>query len=441
MRKREQARLRTTTRQERRYRMKQVASPKGSGGSLVRRLTLTAAMIFVLLLVGSMAVLFRLAHNGHMTISGEPKEEMMFVLVSETIYRLDMKTHQPLWHFPVPIGTGLGKLVHDTYYVTVLKGDQTKLYALDVASGKVRWQIDGPSSALANTVISDNILYFSTIKGGYLTVEALDNASGAKKWEHRLGDKLVLNGPFVDLVAASDKAVYGEMMTTKDGKNNWQRFALNAQDGSQLWQKDEEIANISGIDKGFLVNGVLCVAKQSNDINAQQGLPGRGYLVGYNAASGEQIWSKQLDGPLSMFGTTVLNGVIYLNTNRTGQNQGSSIYAFSVKDGTLIWHYQDTNTSGSSYPTVTEKGVYINRYAGQTLVAIDTASGKVRWTYNFQDNLTVEYPPAADNDQVYLSLPGNVIQILRASDGKQIGSFKVNGKVDPNNRVLLQVVE
>jgi len=75
------------------------------------------------------------------------------------------------------------------------------------------------------------------------------------------------------------------------------------------------------------------------------------------------------------------------------------------------------------------------------IAAMRTASSKVRWTYNFHDNLTVEYPPAADNDQVYLSLPDNMIQILRASDGKQIGSFKVNGKVDPNNRVLLQVVE
>ena len=47
----------------------------------------------------------------------------------------------------------------------------------------------------------------------------------------------------------------------------------------------------------------------------------------------------------------------------------------------------------------------------------------------------------ADNNQVYLSLPDNMIQILRASDGKQIGSFKVDGKVDPNNRVLLQLIE
>ena len=436
MRKREPAKPRATPQQERRYRMKQVASRKESDGSRARRLNLVAAVIFVALLVGSMAVLFQ---RGHTLVSGRPKEEEMFALVNGTLYRLDMKTHQPLWHFHVPAGSdgrpssilSRGQVVNDTYYLSSMSG---KLYALDVASGKVRWRVDFSGSVQ----VSGTTVYISLIKDSYLTVEALDSASGAKKWEHHLvqsKNTLPFGEPYATLIAASDKAVYGELITPKNGKNSGLRFALSAQDGNPLWQKNEEIANLDGIDQGFLVDGVLCVAKEDNSSNAQLG-----FLLGYDAASGEQLWSKQLDGPPSMFGTTVLNSVIYLSTIRTAQNRGNSIYAFSAKDGALIWQYQDTNTSGSSYPMVTEKRVYINRYAGQTLVALDTVSGKVRWTYNFHDNLTVEYPPAADNDQVYLSLPDNMIQILRASDGKQIGSFKVNEKVDPNNRVLLQVV-
>jgi outer membrane protein assembly factor BamB len=285
-------------------------------------------------------------------------------------------------------------------------------------------------------------------------VIALDSASGAQKWEYRMGDKVVMDhgtfaaDPSVFPIAASDQALYGEMTTTRDSKKSGLRFALRAQDGKPLWQKNEETAYTIGVDKGFVVDGVLVVVKDS-DVNVRQGLEDRGYVAGYDAASGKLLWSKQLDGPLdgpsSLFGpmydTKVVKGVIYVSTHLTDRGQGNSIYAFSVKDGAQLWHYQDTNTSGSSYPTVTENGVYFNRYAGQTLVALDTASGKIRWTYNFHDNLTVEYPPAADNDQVYLSLPNNIIQILRASDGKPISSFKVGGKVDPNNRVLLQVIE
>ena len=374
----------------------------------------------------------------------------MFALVNGTLYRLDIKTHQPLWHFQVPAGTdgrpgsimSRGQVVDDTYYLSGLSGNQEILYALDVASGKVRWHIDFSGCMQ----VSGTTVYISVQKDSYLTVEALDSASGAKKWEHHLAQSnntLPLGGSYATLIAASDQAVYGELITPKNGTTSGLRFALSAQDGHPLWQKNEEIADLGGIDQGFLVDGVLCVAKESDDIkNAQNGqIVQQGFLLGYDAASGEKLWSKQLDGPPSMFGTMVLNGVIYLSTIRTAQNQGNSVYAFSTKDGVLIWQYQDTDKSGSSYPMVTEKGVYINRYAGQTLVALDTASGKVRWTYNFNDNLTVEYPPAADNEDVYLSLPDNIIQILRVSDGKQIGSFKVNGKVDPNNRVLLQVVE
>ena len=429
--------------------MKQVAgsSPKESGNRWARRLNLIAAVIFVALLVGSMVALFRLAPHGQAGISGQPKEKMMFALTNQTLYRLDMKTHQVLWHFNASGGMGYGQVVNDTYYITLTNKSLTKLCALDVASGKVRWQVDLPGGPLRNLVVSDNSLYFSTIKDSYETVIALDSSSGAQKWEYHLGDKIAMNnsmfigGPSVVLIAASDQVLYGEMMTRKDGKKSGLRFALNVQNGKPLWQRNEEIAYISGVDKGFVVDGVLVVAKNSDDINVKQGLATQGYVAGYDVASGKQLWSKPLDGPLSMYGTTVVKGVMYVNTNRMSQGQGNSIYAFSVKDGAQLWHYQDTNTSGSSYPTVTENGVYFNRYAGQTLVALDTASGKIRWTYNFHDNLTVEYPPSADNDQVYLSLPNNVIQILRASDGKPISSFKVSGKVDPNNRVQLQVIE
>jgi outer membrane protein assembly factor BamB len=448
MHKHERAQPRVTAQQERRYRMKQRAhsSRPARGGLRAHRLSQVAALMFVTLLVGSMVVLFRLASNGRSVVSGRPMEKKMFALVNRTLYRLYTNTHQALWHFQVPAGAdgrpgiipSRGQVVNDTYYLSGMSGNQVKLYALDVASGKVRWRVDFSGSVQ----VSGTTVYISLIKDGYPTVEALDSASGAEKWEHHLGNKIVesqgalpFNEPYVALIAASDKAVYGELIPPKNGKNSELRFALSAQDGTPLWQKNEEIANLIGIDQGFVVDGVLCVAKRSYNIQPQ--IVQQGFLLGYDAASGEQLWSKQLDGPPSLFGTTVLNSVIYLSTIRTGQGQGNSVYAFSAKDGALIWRYQD---SGSSYPMVTEHGVYINRDAGQTLVALDTASGKVRWTYTFHDALTVEYPPAADNDQVYLSLPDNVIQILRASDGKPIGSFKAPGTVDPNNRVLLQVV-
>ena len=427
-----QGQQRAPVQQERRHRMKQGANSSRPvrGGLRAHRLSQVAALMFVTLLVGSMVVLFRLASNGRSVVSDSPpvvpsapKESMMFALGGSTLYRLDMKTHQPLWHFQMPDGglTSGEQVIGNTCYIA----DQGRLYALDVASGKVRWQVDLSSPLIGyqlSLVSFGDTLYLPLTTNGSPAVEALAVSNGAKKWEHRL------EGNDVSMIAASDQAVYGEM------GNNSGRFALSARDGHVLWQKEEEIAHVDEIDRGFVVDGVLCVVKSN----------GLGIVVGYNAASGELLWNHSLDGRLSGYGTTLLHGVVYVSTNRQ-PNQGNSIYAFSAKDGAQVWRYQDTAPSGSSYPTVTEQVVYFYRYSngrgGQTLVALNTTNGKERWTYDFHDAITVEYAPAADNDQVYLSLPDNVIQILRASDGKPLGSFKSPGPVDPNNRVLLQVVE
>src|SRR5260370_26804312 len=102
MHKRERAKPRATPQQERRNRMKQVASRKESGGSLARRLSLVAAVIFVALLVGSMAVVFL---RGDTLVSGQGKEGEVVGPVTGTREPARVKTHPPLWRFHVAVGT------------------------------------------------------------------------------------------------------------------------------------------------------------------------------------------------------------------------------------------------------------------------------------------------------------------------------------------------
>ncbi|QBD79606.1 hypothetical protein EPA93_27965 [Ktedonosporobacter rubrisoli] len=414
----------------RRYRMLQGAPSHTRFDPLAHKLNLLAAVICVLLLTASMLVLFRLASTAHSGLPGSPAnagdsggKQMMFVLGDNALYRLDMQTHKSIWQFQVPGGRIASgeQIIGTTCFIAGTVNDQDKLYALDIASGKIRWKLDLATHLMYyNTflVSYNDTLYLPQVKQGSSVVQALALANGAKKWEYTLqGDK-------VNLLAAADGAVYGE------NGSQGELFALRADDGHVLWQK--KVPEAGGqVERGFIVNGVLALTITS------------GRIEGYSTANGTKLWSHTLDGSLTGYGTTLVNGAIYVNTNRQ-PNQGNSIYAFSAKDGAQLWHYVDSSTSGSSYPTVTERGVYFYRYSdghdGQTLVALDASNGKQRWTYGIHDPLTVEYPPAADNARVYLSLPDNLIKIVRATDGKSLDSFKAPGGVDPNNRVLLQVL-
>lgn len=423
-----------------------------ASSSFRRQLSILAAVIVVALLIGSTLLLFQSGRHASKQIGLITQPTGMFALVNQTLYRLDTQTHHPLWQFQAsgsqPVLSSFpGQAIDGTYYIWGANGKQTTIYALDVANGRLRWQKDAAN--MGNIAVSGNTVYISSEKDNYLEVVALNVLNGSQKWERRLiqihkASNLFPITPFISLLAASDTAVYGTINTSET--HGYQRFALSAQDGQFKWQQNEVSDNPdfqkSSI-QGFLVDGVLCVVQRIETHKMEQIDKSNGLLQGYDAQSGKQLWSKTLDNIPSE--ATLLNGTIYLDTNfdnSTTQKKGS-IYAFSARDGSLLWQYH--RQVASSYPTVTAKGIYTNLYgdgkAGQALVALDTATGKQRWTYTFHDPITVEYPPAADDNQVYLSLPGNTIQILRASDGKPLGSFKIDPQhVDPNNRVLLQIV-
>lgn len=421
-----------------------------ASGPFRRQLSILAAVIVVALLIGSTLLLFQQGRHASKQAGQAPRQTAMLALVNRTLYRLDTRTHRPLWQFQVPkdqpeIASLPGQAIDGTYYIWGTNGKQSTLYALDIASGRLRWQNNAAN--MGSIAVSGNTVYVSSEKDNYLEVVALNAMSGTQKWERRLAQVKKTNTvfpmpPFINLLAASDTAVYGAVNTPETHTSL--RFALSAQNGQFIWQRNEVSDNPdfqkSSI-QGFLVDGVLCVVQRIETHKMEQIDKSNGLLQGYDVQSGKQLWSKPLDNIPSE--ATLLNGIIYLNTDGTTVSKKGSIYAFSARDGNLLWQYH--RQVASSYPTVTDKGIYTNLYendkAGQTLVALDTKTGKQRWTYAFHDPITVEYPPVADDNQVYLSLPGNTIQILRASDGKALGSFKIDPQhVDPNNRVLLQVV-
>lgn len=241
-------------------------------------------------------------------------------------------------------------------------------------------------------------------------------------------DPIITSGANVELMVVTDKAVYGEMLSRTGNK----LFALNDGNGNVLWQKNLDSAVVN-LGQAFLVNGELVMLNHSpltvNDKILDQGL-----LQGYNSANGALLWSRPLDISFPEAVPGALNGTIYVHGSTFDEPIVNFLYALSAKDGASLWQYRDTGTDKFSSAVATEKGVYIihTRVSGNPEViisAVDPKTGNTRWSNEIHTTL-VHSAPGVHEDKIYLSLPGNVIQILRGSDGKVLSSFKVNGIPD-----------
>lgn len=118
-----------------------------ASGPFRRQLSILAAVIVVTLLIGSTLLLFQQGRHPNKQTGLITQPTGIFALVNRTLYRLDTQTHHPLWQFQAsgsqPVLSSFpGQAIDGTYYIWGTNGKQTTIYALDIASGKLRWQHD-----------------------------------------------------------------------------------------------------------------------------------------------------------------------------------------------------------------------------------------------------------------------------------------------------------
>jgi len=205
------------------------------------------------------------------------------------IYALDAANGRRRWNVatggPVPATPAIAQ---GTLYTPSYDG---KFYAIDAASGAVRWKFategerryeargihglqprsqtiaDAFDTYLSSPVVVADTVYFGSGDGH---VYALDTASGALRWKFKTGD-VVHASP-----AYADGALF---VGSWDGKF----YALDARDGSERWHYqagvDEAVHNQQGFQSSAAVaNGVVYVGCRDSHVYA------------FKAATGEKLW-------------------------------------------------------------------------------------------------------------------------------------------------------
>jgi outer membrane protein assembly factor BamB len=265
---------------------------------------------------------------------------------------------------------------------TVYAGQNGKLFALDAATGKLRWTspdgpVDGPASGWWYApVVSDGMVYVAGNPGPGKpgTLYAVSAGGGGQKW--RLDAKQSLVPP----PAAGGGLVY----VSVDGSLR----ALDATTGTQRWQLASSGAN--AFTAPIVAGGVVVVADSA------------GILAGLDAATGTRRWTHTASDGVTAPTWAAAGGVLYACAN-------TQVRAYDLATGAPKWTSAvDARLDPGNKPlTVAGGTVFVPgdarvQQSARALTALDAATGRTRWTFTTGEKAYVEGPAAVDGGTVYL---------------------------------------
>lgn len=230
------------------------------------------------------------------------------------LYAIDRKSGKQSWKFETggPVNSSPAFL-DGVVFVASVDG---RLYAVDAVSGKQKWRFmtngerrftapgihgaiprtelmaDPFDVFLSSPVITNGVVYFGS---GDHNVYALDGATGALKWKFTTGN-VVHASP-----AVSNGVVY---------VGSWDRnmYALDARTGKELWRfqtgNDTTIYNQIGIaSSAAIADGIVYFGCRD------------GHFYAIDAKTGKQRWSHDNNKGWVIASPAVKNGVVYFPTS------------------------------------------------------------------------------------------------------------------------------
>lgn len=325
------------------------------------------------------------------------------------IYALDSQTGDMLWQYVAdgPVYGGVGEGEEGVYVLS----DDGFTYKLNPATGALLWRAETPntlprSPLLANDsnwdyrgatpIEKDGVVYVGSGNGVFY---ALNAADGSVLWEYQTDGAIR-----VDAAVTDDYAIVGTLSGTL--------YCFDRRTGEPAWQYDIR----TGLGDAPLYHSINSPASVFND-TVYVGTRNT-YLYALDLQSGAVKWtyfyqSSWAESPISYFDGTIYVGSSFLRAQ----------LAFDAEDGSLLWRHG--RTRGLSYAGLvpTEDGLYTGTVAvpglqfegfltDGGLLKLDRLSGETKWFYALDENphLTefgvISTPVLADGRIYFGSLDG-----------------------------------
>ncbi|GAA0916696.1 PQQ-binding-like beta-propeller repeat protein [Nonomuraea longicatena] len=371
----------------------------------------------------------------------------------------------PGWSFAADVAIDRRLVVAGGHAYT--SSDDGTLYALDAATGALRWSVPTGSSVTSGPISSGDTVYFALGSG----LLALDAASGRTRWHRKITGATELVIDRGTLYADSDRyAVYA--LDPATGRTRWRDpadgvvrrilphpagdlvyaagddgvVALDARTGTRRWRVP--VARFASVSSAATTSDTVYAATD-DQIQAIDRLTGRVswrrsepvqvgiqvadgavYVAGgsalskLDAATGRRQWSYDV-GPLrlTMNALKLARGVAYFNVAL------GRLHALDTATGRLRWSYPPQDepdrrghvwylpaTRLDAFAPVPHGDTLLTAFGDGTLHALDPATGTPRWTFEAGGEVTT--PPVVKDGRIHVGgVNGNVYGI-RAADGR-----------------------
>ncbi len=296
---------------------------------------------------------------------------------------------QLLWEMASEDGgfEGSAAIADGTVLAGCLDGN---LYALDLASGKVRWKFHTELGFLAAPAVRDGRVYIGDSDGCFYSI---DTAKGKELWRYETEAEINSGANFY-----GDNVVFGSQDATL--------YCLRMEDGEVVWKVDAEdqircMPTVAG--RHAFVAG--CNAKL-NVVDLD-----RGTLL-----SGVDLGSPTLCTP------AVAGSVAYVGTD------AGEFFAIDWSSSKVIWKYANRSRPSPfwSSAAVTDDLVVVGS-RDKMVHAVDRNTGQPAWS--FSTRAKVDSSPVIVGRRVYVGSSDGRLYALDLKSGRELWQFEAGGSL------------
>lgn len=302
------------------------------------------------------------------------------------ISAVNVHTGEPKWSFAAK-----GK-IYSTPAIAdgrvVVASADSAVYCLDIETGALAWALKTGKAIVASPVVADGTVYIGSSEGKF---RAISLQEGKIRWEFNGVDGFVETRPAVD----AERVYFGSWGTYF--------YALNRKDGSLAWRWSNGSSNRmyspAAVFPALSDGKVFIVAPDriATALDAQKGTP---------------VWRTEKKIGRESLGLSEDGKTLFV------KSMTDTLYAVSANGNALKWLWQANCGYGydiAPSPMVEKDGMlYIPTDKG-TVIALDTATYKVKWQHKVSNALINNIVPLGNGTVAGTTMDGIVFVLGRAN--------------------------